>query len=54
MEHPAYPDTSRELHQKCRELAPDAYAAFKAFSQQAFADGAPAPHTRTPRSRSTR
>ena len=40
MDHPMYPETSRELHAKRRELAPDTLAAFRAFSQQAFADGA--------------
>src|SRR5512146_3160749 len=35
-----YPDTSRELHEKRRELAPEAYAAFRAFGQKVFADGA--------------
>jgi AhpD family alkylhydroperoxidase len=40
MEHPMYPEVSRELHEKRRELAPDAYAAFRAFGQKVFADGA--------------
>ena len=40
MEHSMYPDTSRELHEKRRTLAPDAYAAFRTFSQKVFADGA--------------
>ena len=40
MDHPMYPDTSRELHEKRRELAPEAYAAFRAFGQKVFADGA--------------
>ena len=40
MEHSMYPETSRELHAKRRELAPDVFAAFRAFSQKAFADGA--------------
>jgi AhpD family alkylhydroperoxidase len=40
MEHPMYPDTSRELNQKRKELAPDIYAAFKAFGERVFADGA--------------
>ena len=40
MDHSMYPDTTRELHEKRRELAPDAYAAFRAFSQKVFADGA--------------
>jgi AhpD family alkylhydroperoxidase len=35
-----YPDTSRELNQKRKELAPDIYAAFKAFGERVFADGA--------------
>ena len=40
MEHPLYPETSREIHAKRRELAPEAYAAFRAFGQKVFADGA--------------
>jgi AhpD family alkylhydroperoxidase len=40
MEHPMYPEVSRELHEKRRELVPDAYAAFRAFGQKVFADGA--------------
>jgi AhpD family alkylhydroperoxidase len=40
MDHSMYPDTSRELHEKRRTLAPDAYAAFRTFSQKVFADGA--------------
>ena len=40
LDHPIYPETSRELHQKRRELAPDAFAAFRTFSQTVFADGA--------------
>jgi AhpD family alkylhydroperoxidase len=40
MEHSMYPQTSRELHEKRRELAPETYAAFRAFGQKVFADGA--------------
>jgi AhpD family alkylhydroperoxidase len=40
MEHSMYPETTRELHTKRRELAPETYAAFRAFSQKVFADGA--------------
>jgi AhpD family alkylhydroperoxidase len=40
MEHPMYPESSRELHDKRKALAPDTLAAFRAFSQAAFADGA--------------
>jgi AhpD family alkylhydroperoxidase len=40
MEHPMYPDTTRELARKRRELAPDIQSAFRAFSQSVFADGA--------------
>ena len=40
MDHSMYPETSRELHAKRRELAPEPYAAFRAFSQKVFADGA--------------
>lgn len=35
-----FPHTSRELHLKRKELAPDTYAAFQAFSERVFADGA--------------
>ena len=35
-----YPSSTRELAQKRRELAPDTEAAFQAFSQKVFADGA--------------
>jgi len=40
MDHSMYPDTTRELHEKRRELAPEPYAAFRTFSQKVFADGA--------------
>lgn len=39
-DHSLYPDTSKELAQKSRELAPETYGAFRAFSQRVFADGA--------------
>lgn len=35
-----YPHSTRELAQKRRELAPKAEAAFQAFSQAVFSDGA--------------
>jgi AhpD family alkylhydroperoxidase len=35
-----YPEASLELHRQRQELAPAASAAFKAFSQAVFADGA--------------
>ena len=35
-----YPSASVEMSQKRRQLAPENEAAFKAFSQQVFADGA--------------
>ena len=35
-----YPSSTRELAQKRRELSPDTEAAFQAFSQTVFADGA--------------
>jgi AhpD family alkylhydroperoxidase len=35
-----YPDVSKELAQKRKELAPEIYAAFRAFGQRVFADGA--------------
>jgi len=40
MEQQMYPLASRELAQKRKELAPDALAAFRAFSETVFADGA--------------
>jgi hypothetical protein len=39
-DHSMYPETTRELHEKRRMLAPDAHAAFRTFSQKVFADGA--------------
>ena len=35
-----YPPASRELAQKRKELAPETLAAFRAFSERVFADGA--------------
>ena len=35
-----YPDVTKDLAQKRRELAPEVYAAFRAFSQRVFAEGA--------------
>lgn len=40
MEHDTYPDVTKDLAQKRRELAPEIYAAFRAFGQRVFADGA--------------
>jgi AhpD family alkylhydroperoxidase len=40
MEHPLYPVSSKDISQKRKELAPETYAAFQAFSKQVFADGA--------------
>ena len=40
MEHPMYPEWSAELQRQRQELAPGASAAFKAFSEAVFADGA--------------
>ncbi|MBS0325937.1 MAG: carboxymuconolactone decarboxylase family protein [Proteobacteria bacterium] len=40
MDHPMYPQSSHELHALRRELAPEPLAAFRAFSQAVFADGA--------------
>jgi AhpD family alkylhydroperoxidase len=40
MEDHMYPDTTKELAQKRRELAPEIHAAFRAFGQRVFADGA--------------
>jgi AhpD family alkylhydroperoxidase len=40
MEEHMYPNVSKELAQKRRELAPETYGAFRAFGQRVFADGA--------------
>lgn len=40
MDHGMYPETTKELAQKRRELAPEIYSAFQAFGQRVFADGA--------------
>src|SRR6478672_13608100 len=40
MEHHMYPETTNELAQKRRELAPEIHAAFRTFGQRVFADGA--------------
>jgi AhpD family alkylhydroperoxidase len=35
-----YPEPSKDLSQKRKDLAPEIYAAFQSFSQRVFADGA--------------
>jgi AhpD family alkylhydroperoxidase len=40
MDHPLYPDVTKEIARKRRELAPDVIDAFKTFSERVFADGA--------------
>ena len=40
MDEHMYPEVSKELAQKRRELAPEIYAAFRTFGQRVFADGA--------------
>lgn len=40
MDNTMYPEPSRELHHKRQDLAPGPAAAFKAFSESVFADGA--------------
>jgi AhpD family alkylhydroperoxidase len=40
MEAHIFPDLSKDLAQKRRELAPEIYGAFRAFGQRVFADGA--------------
>ena len=40
MEDHMYPDVSKDLAQKRRELAPEIYGAFRTFGQRVFADGA--------------
>jgi AhpD family alkylhydroperoxidase len=39
-EHSLYPVASKDLVQKRKELAPEAFAAFQTFSKTVFADGA--------------
>jgi len=40
MEQSLYPTPSKDLSQKRKDLAPEIYGAFQAFSQRVFADGA--------------
>jgi alkylhydroperoxidase/carboxymuconolactone decarboxylase family protein YurZ len=40
MTEPVYPARTSDLARKRQDLAPDTQAAFNAFSQRAFADGA--------------
>ena len=40
MDDHIYPDVSRDLARKRRELAPEIFEAFRAFGQRVFADGA--------------
>jgi AhpD family alkylhydroperoxidase len=40
MDQQMYPETTKELAQERRELAPDIHSAFRAFGQHVFADGA--------------
>lgn len=40
MEPHLYPEASKDLAQKRRELAPEIYGAFRTFGQRVFADGA--------------
>ena len=40
MEQNLFPDLSKELSQKRKDLAPEIYTAFQSFSQRVFADGA--------------
>lgn len=40
MEQHTYPNVSKDLAQKRRELAPEIYSAFRAFGQRVFAEGA--------------
>lgn len=43
MSEAMYPSATRQLAQKRRELAPETEAAFQAFGQRVFADGALSP-----------
>ena len=40
MEHAMYPEASVDLARKRKELAPETLAAFRAFGEKVFADGA--------------
>jgi AhpD family alkylhydroperoxidase len=40
MDEQVYPNISKDLAQKRRELAPEIYGAFRVFGQRVFADGA--------------
>ena len=40
MDHAMYPESTRELHRMRQELAPEILAAFRAFGEKVFADGA--------------
>ena len=40
MEKGLYPEPSKDISQKRKDLAPEIYAAFQSFSQRVFADGA--------------
>src|SRR5690349_11759494 len=40
MDEHMFPDVTKDLAQKRRELAPEIYSAFRAFNQKVFADGA--------------
>src|SRR5579884_2670550 len=40
VENRLYPEPSKDLSQKRKDLAPEIYAAFQSFSQRVFADGA--------------
>jgi alkylhydroperoxidase/carboxymuconolactone decarboxylase family protein YurZ len=40
MENAMYPEATGELYRQRRELAPDILAAFRAFGEKVFADGA--------------
>ena len=40
MDQHVYPETTKELAQKRRALAPEIHSAFRAFGQRVFADGA--------------
>jgi AhpD family alkylhydroperoxidase len=40
MDHPLYPEATREIVKKREELAPDTLNTWRAFSRQVFTDGA--------------
>jgi len=44
--HSVYPESTREIAERRRQLAPETHEAFQAFSRQVFADGTVAAKTK--------